>query len=831
MKIQTQIKTKTTVSKRTMPEEIKKRNGDIVPFNATKITEAIFRAAQSVGGSDRKMAEDIAAQVIKELAKIDVPTVEETQDFVEKVLIEEGHAKTAKAFILYRAKRSEEREKNLGEDVKEVRDLRKKGIHLSQQAIHVLNKSDNFDEIGRLVFLDRYSIKAKREDMKVGDLVITITKEDLRYPKKDLGIIKDVGKYQKLTLHMITGVYADKGNKYEFEQDLIKCEKPKEAIDDAYIRIAKAIASVEANGKKDYWEEEFLTHLRSKHIQPGGRIMTGANTGEDGKYTENLTLYNCFVIPSPDDSRDAIIRESLFQMAEIMARGGGVGMSLSTLRPRHAYVRGVHGKSSGSVSWGGIFSYTTALIEQGGSRRGALMLMQADWHPDVMEFIETKTKKGQLENANISVMVSDHFMEALKNDAEWTLEYPDYEDKAYSDIYDTEWDGDLWAWKEKGYPTKVYGVVKARELWDLITSSAHASAEPGVVFMERYNKLSNSWYFNKVIATNPCGEQGLPAWGVCNLGHLYLPSFLRNVGKNEEGPKYEVDWEKLASATRVLARFLDNVIDVSPYHFPENEENQKRERRTGGGTIGLGEMLIKLRLRYGSDESIKMIDKIYETITVNMYLASSEIAAEKGVFPKYERDKFLAGGFVKTLPEHVKKAIYENGIRNVTLTTQAPTGSTGTMLGTSTGIEPFYEFEFYRQSRLGFHKVSIPLAKEYEKEDGSLPDYFVSAMQLAPLEHIKVQAAVQKWTDSSISKTANAPGDFSIDDTKELYEQAFELGCKGVTIYRDKSRSEQVLSTDSNTEKKNEASANGTVDESCKVEIRDGQMVKSCSDS
>ncbi len=540
--------------------------------------------------------------------------------------------------------------------------------------------------------------------------------------------------------------------------------------------------------------------------------MTGANVDVHGRYTSNLTLYNCYVIPSPKDSRESIVRETLFQMIEVMSRGGGVGISLATLRPRYAYVRGVHGKSSGSVSWGGLFSYATALIEQGGSRRGALMLMQADWHPDVLEFIEAKTKMGKIENANISVMVSDGFMEAVKQDDIWNLEYPDYEQPQVREIYDLEWDGDLQKWKNKGYQTKIYKTLKARDLWDKITRSAWTSAEPGVVFMERYNKMSNSHYFNPVICTNPCGEQGLPAWGVCNLGHLYLASFIRKAGEDEEGPLYEMDWERLAQSSRRLARFLDNIIDLTPYHFKENEKNQKSERRVGGGTLGLGELLIRLRVRYGSDESLELINRIYKTIAVNMYLESASLAREKGPFSKFDAERFLESGFMHGMPEEVREAVRNHGIRNVTLTTQAPTGTLGSMLATSTGIEPYYAFEFYRQSRLGFHKVFIPLAQEYKQKNEKLPDYFVSAMSLGPVEHIKVQAVVQRWTDSSISKTANAPADFSVLDTKRLYELAYDLGCKGVTIYRDGCRNEQVLTTSAETEQKNAASAEGVMD-------------------
>ncbi|MFC2136150.1 adenosylcobalamin-dependent ribonucleoside-diphosphate reductase [Bacteroidota bacterium] len=651
--------------------------------------------------------------------------------------------------------------------------------------------------------------------------MVVITKEDHKYPKKDLGIVRKMLRNDSLILHMITGIYADPEINFEFKQNKWKCEKPLEGVNVAYKRVAKAIASAEKVPElKQKWFELFWDELKQGHIQPAGRIMTGANVDSHGNYTSNLTLYNCYVIPSPKDSRRSIVKDTLLQMTEIMSRGGGVGVSLSTLRPRYAYVRGVHGKSSGSTSWGGLYSYTTGLIEQGGSRRGALMLMQADWHPDIEEFIDSKRVSGMIENANISVMISDKFMEAVKANKEWNFEFPDYEHPAYSDLYDREWDGDLDGWKKKGYPIRIYKTVKARNLWNKLIESAWESAEPGVVFMERYNKLSNSYYYNKIICTNPCGEQGLPGWGVCNLGHLYLASFAEKIGEDKEGPLFEFDWEALRKAARVLSRFLDNVIDVTPYHFPENEENQKGERRIGAGTLGLGELLIKLRMKYGSEKSIPFIKKIYKTITTEIYKESSRIAAEKGPFPKFDTEKFLDSGFMKKMPEDVRSLIRKNGMRNVTTTTQAPTGTVGTMLGTSTGIEPYYAFEFFRQSRLGFHKVMIPLAEEYISKDGVLPNYFVSAMDLTPLEHIKVQAAVQEWTDSSISKTANAPANFTLEQTREVYEKAYDLGCKGVTIYRDASRSEQVLSTSKDTEKKNEVSAKKILKEEAPTKIK-----------
>lgn len=702
----------------------------------------------------------------------------------------------------------QEYKENNCEDVKK---LKNQGVTLTEQATRILNGSTCFDELGRMIFLDRYSLKSKREIIQTGDLVITITLEDHKYPKKDLGIVMEILPGEQVTLHMITGKYATKEEKFTFKTSLWKCSKPIESIDDTHKRVSDAVASVEIiPEKRQKLSTMFYQELKNKRIQPAGRIMTAANK-KQGSYTSNLTLYNCYVVPCPGDSRHGII-ETLGQMVEIMSRSGGVGISLASLRPRYSYVQGVHGQSSGSVSWGGLYSFTTALVEQGGSRRGALMLMQADWHPDVIEFINAKTKMGQIENANISVMVSDEFMKALKEDKDWNLEFPNYELPEHKQIYSNEWKGDLKAWKAKGYPTRIYKTIKAKELWHMIIKSAWVSAEPGIVFMERYNKMSNSHYFNPIICTNPCGEQGLPGWGVCNLGHLYLGTFAKPIGNDELGPLYEMDWEQLKHSAKTLARFLDNVIDLTPYFFKENEINQKSERRVGGGTLGLGELLIKLRMAYGSEQSIEFIDKIYKTIAVEMYLESSKIAKEKGPFPKFETEKFLESGFMQSMPEEVRKSVRENGIRNVTLTTQAPTGTVGSMLGTSTGIEPYYSFEFYRQSRLGFHKVLIPLAQEYATQNGKLLEFFKSAQDLTPLEHIKVQAAVQRWTDSSISKTANAPASFTLEETKTLYEQAYDLGCKGVTIYRDGCRNEQVLSTSADTELKNLASARGEID-------------------
>ncbi len=690
-----------------------------------------------------------------------------------------------------------------------VEELLKEGRELTEKAKDILNNSTHLKEMGLIIFLDRYSIKAKRDEFQKGDLVVAVSKDHPKYPKKDLGIIVDIDNNKnKLKLRMVTGVYEE--TKELLSVSTVKCDKPLESIYDAYQRVARAAASVDGD-KAEQTREEFVKELLAGHIQPAGRIMAGANVDEEGKYTSNLTLYNCFVIPSPQDSRESIVRDTLYEMVEIMSRGGGVGINLATLRPRYAYVQGVNGKSSGSVSWGNLYSNATGLIEQGGSRRGALMLMLNDWHPDIEEFISAKHQIGFLDNANLSVLVSNEFMEAVKNDGDWNLEFPDIEDFETKKLYKEYWDGNILRWKEKGYKTKIYKTIKARELWHQLVHSAWKSAEPGIVFGGRYNDLSNSYYYNDLVATNPCGEQGLPPWGVCNLGHLALNNFVIKSGEDEMGPLYELDWDALKKATKTLVRFLDNIIDLTPYIFEENKTNQLSERRVGAGTLGLAELLVRLRLAFGSEEGNKFVDELYKTITTTAYEASIELAKEKGSFPYYDEEKYLQSKFVKGLPLEIQDKIKQYGIRNVTLTTQAPTGTVGSMLGTSTGIEPFFAFKYFQQSRLGFHEVDIDLVKDYKKKaDGSLPDFFVSAMDLTPEQHVEIQGTIQRWTDSSISKTANVPSNFTVEDTMKLYEYAYDLGCKGMTIYRDGSRDEQILSTDKSTGEKNLKSKTGT---------------------
>ncbi|QIA26374.1 adenosylcobalamin-dependent ribonucleoside-diphosphate reductase [Thermaerobacter sp. PB12/4term] len=524
--------------------------------------------------------------------------------------------------------------------------------------------------------------------------------------------------------------------------------KPVESSpEEMWDRVARAIAEVEEPDRREVWERRFRQALEGFKFVPGGRILAGAGTGN------KVTYYNCYVIPSPEDSRKGIM-DNVSLMVEIMSRGGGVGVNLSTLRPRGTYVKGVNGTASGPVSWAEVYSTATGSVIQGGSRRGALMLMLDDDHPDIEEFITVKRDLTKITNANLSVCISDAFMEAVQQDLPWDL----------------KWNG------------KVYKTVRARDLWELICESAWASGEPGVVFMERVNKRSNTWYCETINCVNPCGEQPLGPWGVCNLGAINLAAFV------QDG---ELDLEGLRETVGVAVRFLDNVIDATEYFFPENEKAQRYGiRRIGLGTMGLADMLIKLGVRYGSEKAFEVCDQVYRLIRDEAYRASALLAQEKGPFPLFDREKYLQGWFIQRLPEDIRQLIAQHGIRNGFLLTQAPTGTTSLLAGVSSGIEPVFAFSFKRTDRTGTHIVYHELYQKWldEHPGEPVPDYFVSADQLTPEEHVRMQAVIQQYVDASISKTVNAPREHTVDQVRTLYRLAYELGCKGITYYRDGSR-------------------------------------------
>ena len=536
-----------------------------------------------------------------------------------------------------------------------------------------------------------------------------------------------------------------------------------QTINDVFTRVATEV------GEDQLQQLRFYRAMSKQKFIPGGRVLAAS---------KDRTYYNCYVLPSPEDSRGGIF-ETASKMVEIMARGGGVGINISSLRPKGAEAAKVGGRSSGAVSWGGLYSFATGLVEQGGSRRGALMLILDDWHPDLLDFIDSKRVAGQITNANISVGVSDEFMKAVDLDHDWNLVFP----RTDTDGYDELWDGDLESWKRRNLPVEHYKTVRARDVWNRIMESAWASAEPGVWFKGRANAMSNSWYFNNLISTNPCGEISLTGWGVCNLGHINLSKMTSD--------KYEdaVDWVSIINTTKTAVRFLDNVIDITPYHFEENERIQKGERRIGIGTLGFAELLIRLGIRYGSEESVALAEKIQMIITTTAYRESSDIALEKGSFPEFDAKLYLASGFCQQLPGNLRAKIHTDGMRNVCLTTQAPTGTVGTMLNTSTGIEPFFSFRHFRKTRMGVFEETHPIIEGVDE----LEDYHVTTMDITPEDHVNVACAFQKWIDNSISKTVNLPNSATVSDVAKVYDNIYQNGGKGGTVYRDGSRDEQIL--------------------------------------
>lgn len=1028
-------------------------------------------------------------------------------------------------------------------------------------------------DLGYKIFLDRYALKdLNRSSLEVGDTVIAVLNDS-----KDMSGKREVSIITELHDDQTATIVTQSGQELHLRTEYL--DKPLEINpNQLHKRVAQSIASVEIGDKQEEWSQKFEWLMDDWRFIPGGRILTMAGSGH------NLSAFNCFVISMPKDSRTGII-DTLEEMAEIMSRGGGVGINISSLRPKNSYVKGVNGRSSGAVSFGALYSFMTGLISQAGSRRGALMLILNDTHPDIYNFIDSKRTAGNITNANISVGISDKFMDAVKADADWDLIFPDTNFENYNEL----WDGNLDKWQANGYPVVVYRTIKAREMWNKIIESAWSSAEPGLWFRDRANQMSNSYYYDNgyLICTNPChsgdnlvhtrkglipirdlvgtefeivtdlrgvggsgiqyekaiayptgnkpiyqvtlnngqiikltenhnvytldgkkqvsqlvinkdeiliqsdahkdiytdinpqdfseglmigwntgdgwisqfpedhhgtginvgfifssektlakdtilndinsklerkinprenkgsfeiqtsaktivdifgqyglfpdtrktvtqeiftaspsfkrgylqglfasdgsvevskktnsgkivlvsvnlgliqgtqillsemgikssyytrsqgkgvpyttkdgiekisnsrqsynlcimgqddirkfsnliglninpnkqaklseviqklsvskrrstgyyskvvsidllpnedvynittdithtllvngmlvancGEQSLSANAVCNLGAINLSRFALNEQMPRDEVSYDyaisnVDWAGLAQATKYAVRFLDNVIDHTYYVTEANKEQEQGERRIGLGIMGLAELMIRVGIRYGSDDSVRFIEDIMHYIARESYIASAENAEEKGAFKWFDADGFLNSGYMQNMDEDVRELVREKGVRNVTLNTIAPTGTTSTMVDTSGGIEPYFSFVFFRQGRLGVHEQRVGLAAEWidtyaTEENQTLPSYFVTAMDLPPEEHVRTMAAAQKWIDSSISKTCNVPNDYTLEQTEQLYMQMYDLGCKGGTIYRDGSRNEQVLHLENPEEKKEE---------------------------
>jgi len=673
----------------TIIKKIRKRDGRIVDFDLNKIVEAIWKAAQAIGGRDRDLSVKLGKQVVERLEKQlkpnEIPSVEQVQDLVEKTLIENGHARTAKAYILYRQKRTEIRRAKLLLGVADE-------LKLPLNAILVLER---------------------------------------RYLRKD-----------------------ENGRVIESTGQMFR-------------RIAKGIAEVEKQyGKSEHeitkWEAEFYHVMTNLEFIPNSPTLM--NTG-----TEFGQLSACFVLPI-EDSIESIFN-TLKAAAIIHKTGGGTGFSFSRLRPKGDIVKTTGGIASGPISFATIYDTATEVVKQGGRRRGANMgILQVD-HPDIMDFIVAKEKEGILRNFNISVAVTDKFMQAVEKDADFELINP--------------------------RNSMVVKKLKARAIWNLIIMMAWKNGEPGVVFIDTINRHNPTPHLGTMESTNPCGEQPLLPYESCNLGSIDVSIFVTEEGK--------MDWNRLRETVRKAVRFLDNVVDANVYVLPEIEKITKGNRKIGLGVMGFADMLIKRGIKYDTQEGLKAAEELMKFINDEGHKMSSELSEEKGSFPNFHG------------------SIWEKDwktMRNATVTTIAPTGTISIIGGSSQGIEPLFAIAYIREvaDSLGRSLIEInPLFENIALREGfyseelmkkvsrktsiqdvdEVPEHirrlFVTAHDISAEWHVRMQAAFQKQTDNAVSKTINFPNWATPNDIEKAYWLAYKLGCKGITVYRHGSREAQVL--------------------------------------
>jgi ribonucleoside-diphosphate reductase alpha chain len=539
-------------------------------------------------------------------------------------------------------------------------------------------------------------------------------------------------------------------------------------VEDTWRRIARDLAQVEDDAAG--WEEKFYNALEDFKYLPAGRITAGAGTAR------RVTLFNCFVMGTVPDSMGGIF-DMLKEAALTMQQGGGIGYDFSTIRPKGADVLGVSADASGPLSFMDVWDAMCRTIMSAGSRRGAMMATMRCDHPDVEDFIAAKSDPARLRMFNMSVLITDPFMDAVKADGPWDLVFKD----------------------------KVYRTIQARDLWNRIMQATYDFAEPGVIFIDRINAANNLNYCETIAATNPCGEQPLPPYGACLLGSINMARLVAD--PFEEAAHLDIDALNGLVATAV--RMMDNVVDVSKFPLPEQEFEAQQKRRIGLGVTGLADALLMVGQRYGSDEAAAQTEEWLKAIARAAYLASVDLAKEKGAFPLFDAKKFLASGTMSQMDDDVRDAIAKHGIRNALLTSIAPTGTISLYAGNvSSGIEPVFAYAYTRKvlqkdgSRTEEEVVDYAVQMWRDlKGDAPLPDYFTNAQTLPPADHVKMQAAAQKWVDSSISKTINCPEDISFDAFKDVYMQAWDTGCKGCTTYRPNDVTGSVLSVSEATDK------------------------------
>lgn len=556
-------------------------------------------------------------------------------------------------------------------------------------------------------------------------------------------------------------------------------------IEDTWQRVAKAIAKAEKPENRAYWQNQFYFILENFQFLPGGRILAGAGT----KHV--VTLFNCFVMPVEDSLKS--IFEALKDGALTLQEGGGVGYDFSMLRPDGFAVQHPGATASGPVSFMRIWNAMCVTMQSTGARRGAMMgILRCD-HPDIEQFIHAKTDPKELRHFNVSVLVTDEFMQAVKNDHDWELVFPT-EDAREENRVMRHWSG-----SNVKIPCQIVKRIKARELWNKIIESAYNYAEPGVIFEDTINRENTLWYREWISATNPCGEIPLPIYGACNLGAINLTQLVLNPFSENAS----IDWDKLKYIAAVATRFLDNVIDVSRYPLKMQKQQALNTRRIGLGFTGLADMFIMLGIRYGSEKSLELAQRLMKEIAETSWKTSIELAKERGSFTYFDKEKYLQGEFVRRMPDDIRRGIEQYGMRNSHHNTIAPTGTISLIANNvSNGIEPVFSSSYERTVRSPNHELlkfsvmdyALRLWRQTHK-DNSLPPAWIDAQSLSPQDHLQIQAVVQPYIDNAISKTINIPVNFPFEKLNEVYTQAYELGLKGCTVFRPNPTTGSVLTT------------------------------------
>jgi ribonucleoside-diphosphate reductase alpha chain len=561
------------------------------------------------------------------------------------------------------------------------------------------------------------------------------------------------------------------------------------SILDSWRRVAHALASVERTDRSE-WEQRFYEALTGFKFLPGGRILAGAGSGKD------VTLFNCFVMGAIEDSLDGIF-DALKESATTMQQGGGIGLDFSTLRPAGAAAKRTGTTASGPVSFMHMWDSMCATMISSGNRRGAMMATLRCDHPDIELFVQAKRDPQALRNFNLSVLVTDALMEAVRRDRDWPLLFPAAGIDAQGRCPQVE---RTWSGSVGPVSCCILRSIRARDLWDAIARAAYDCAEPGVLFVDRINRENNLGYREQISATNPCGEVPLPPYGACDLGAINLTEFVRMPFTDEAS----LDLDGVSDLTGIALRMLDNLIDVSRYPLPRQAYMARSTRRIGLGITGLADALIMLGLHYGEEAARQAAATTMRTICHSAYRASAKLAEEKGPFPHFDRDSYLSSPFVRRLPQDLPESIRKSGIRNSHLVSIAPTGTISLLANNiSSGIEPVFSFRHQRALRL---RGADPICTELEDhafhlwcsrggDPQRLPPAFVEASSLPPEDHLAMQAVLQPHVDNAISKTINVPRELPFETLRSVYEKAFEAGLKGCTAYRPNPVTGAVLST------------------------------------